>query len=371
MRLRYEGEYDSAGVSLSAILELPDREAEVLALVLRRADASAAQVAALVDVEPARRGRDPGLARRARARQREPARRGAALRRARRAAARRAAAGRRLGGAQGSRTGTTARPDGAAGRSAAAARRHRAGPAAPRRRARRGPACGRSPRVAGAARSRRGRARLLAGDRARFLAGVCPVAAVFAFAAWQSTTNAISLADVLSFLGVIIVALLAGVFPVLLLVAARNRGELLPSGYRLPAARWVLGVVYVVALGGVALHGLVLWEDPLQRACALAVTALALAMTVEHGAPRHVRAARDDRAAPRRRRRRRDVLRRLRRTARDRGRRARVRPAATSFACARRPARSRASPRCAASRSRRTGPARAPSPPSSRSGRIA
>lgn len=50
--------------------------------------------------------------------------------------------------------------------------------------------------------------------------------------------------------------------------------------YRLPAARWLLVAVYVVALGGVALHGLVLWEDPLQRACALAVTVLALGMTV-------------------------------------------------------------------------------------------
>ena len=42
----------------------------------------------------------------------------------------------------------------------------------------------------------------------------------------------------------------------------------------------MLGAVYVVALGGVALHGIVLWEDPLQRAAALAVTALALGLTV-------------------------------------------------------------------------------------------
>jgi hypothetical protein len=84
---------------------------------------------------------------------------------------------------------------------------------------------------------------------------------------------------VLSFLGVIIVALLAGVFPVLLLVAARRRGELLTWGYRVPAQGWVLGVVYAIALGGVLLHGLVIWDDPLQRAAAFAVTALALVMT--------------------------------------------------------------------------------------------
>ena len=83
----------------------------------------------------------------------------------------------------------------------------------------------------------------------------------------------------LSFLGVIIVALLAGIFPVLLLVAARRRGELLGWGYRVPGQRWVLGAVYAVALGGVLVHGLFLWDDPLQRAAAFAVTALALVMT--------------------------------------------------------------------------------------------
>jgi hypothetical protein len=285
MRLRYEGEYDSAGVSLSAILELPDREAEVLALVLRRTDASAAQIAALVDVDPAVASdllsslSERGLVS-------ETVRGGE-----RRYVAR---AGRRRGGrlpagvwdalkgpddegeAPTSTAGDTARRGGGRGR-------HRAAPGE-REAAARGSGAGPASGTV-AAGGRRGEiaaraARLLAGDRARFLAGVSPVAAVFAFAAWQSTTDAISLADVLSFLGVIIVALLAGVFPVLLLVAARNRGELLPSGYRLPAARWVLVGVYVVALGGVALHGLVLWEDPLQRACALAVTALALGMTV-------------------------------------------------------------------------------------------
>jgi hypothetical protein len=42
----------------------------------------------------------------------------------------------------------------------------------------------------------------------------------------------------------------------------------------------VLAAVYAVAIGGVALHGLVLWDDPLQRAAALLVTLLAAAMTV-------------------------------------------------------------------------------------------
>ena len=52
----------------------------------------------------------------------------------------------------------------------------------------------------------------------------------------------------------------------------------------------LLGAVYAIALGGVALHGLVLWDDPLQRACAFAVTALAIVMTAGM--------ARDGAAAP-------------------------------------------------------------------------
>jgi hypothetical protein len=121
--------------------------------------------------------------------------------------------------------------------------------------------------------------RLLAGERGRFLAGIGPVVAIFLVAAWQATAGTLSLAAVLSFLGVIVVALLAGVFPVLLLAAARRRGELTAWGYRLPAGRWVLGAVYAISLGGVALHGLFIWDEPLQRASAFVVTALALAMT--------------------------------------------------------------------------------------------
>ena len=126
------------------------------------------------------------------------------------------------------------------------------------------------PAAPGARRCASARERLLSGERGRFLAGISPVVAIFLVAAWQATTGAVSLADVLSFLGVIIVALLAGVFPVLLLVAARRRGELIGWGYRVPGQRWVLAVVYAIALGGVLVHGLFIWDDPLQRAAAFA-----------------------------------------------------------------------------------------------------
>ena len=249
LRLRYEGDWDSAGVSMSGLLSLSDDDAGVLAWLLRRPDATLAQVAEQTGLGDAEAGAllarlvERGLlAQRLLAGEQRFV----------------ASAGRRRGGRLPAQLWDALREDDGAQPAAPPA------PAPPRR---------------GAALGEWARHRL-AGERARFAAGVSPVLAVFLFAAWQSTTGNLSLADVLSFLGVIIVALLAGVFPVLLLVAARNRGELPAGDYRLPAGRWVLGAVYVVALGGVALHGLVLWEDPLQRAAALAVTVLALVLTV-------------------------------------------------------------------------------------------
>jgi amino acid permease len=262
MRLRYEGAWDTAGVSLAGILALPDREAGVLAWIMRRPDAGVAEVAELTQMQDGAAAamldalvRDGLLAERVRGGERRYV----------------ARAGRRRGGRL---------PEGMW--EALAGPADEPGPDAPP-----------GPRPRGrrlAALTDRAQRRL-AGERARFLAGVSPVAAIFLLAAGQATTGAVSLADVLSFLGVIIVALLAGVFPVALLVAARRRGELTGWGYRLPAQRWVLGAVYAIALGGVALHGLVIWEDPLQRAAALGVTALALVMTV--------RMARDGTFAPR------------------------------------------------------------------------
>ena len=250
MRLRYEGEWDSAGVSLSGILSLSDQDAGVLAWLLRRPDATVAQVAAETGLGEAEAGALlAGLVERGLLAER-------LLAGERRFVA---SAGRRRGGRLSSEMWDALRdPEDGAPPAAEPA------PA----RARRGAALGEWAR------------HRLSGERARFAAGVSPVFAVFLFATWQATTGHLSLADVLSFLGVIIVALLAGVFPVLLLVAARQRGELLAGDYRLPAGRWVLGTVYGIALGGVALHGIALWEDPLQRAAALAVTVLALVLTV-------------------------------------------------------------------------------------------
>jgi hypothetical protein len=249
MRLSYEGAWDTAGVSLAAILALEDREADALAWILRRTDASPAEVA-----EHAGQSIDDAAATLA-----TLAEQGLVAQRVRGGELRYVAhAGRRRGGRLSTEVWDALRGPGEdAPRPAPDTRR------------------GARRRDVVAARARGA----LGGERSRFVAGVSPVAAAFAIALWQASSATISLAEVVSFVGVIAVALLAGVFPVLLLVAARNKGELPAWNYRLPAQRWLLVVLYAIALGGVALHGLVLWADPLQRAVAIGVTGLALAMT--------------------------------------------------------------------------------------------
>ncbi|MEV4420408.1 hypothetical protein AB0L40_10605 [Patulibacter sp. NPDC049589] len=247
MRLAYEGEWDTAGVGLTGVLESSEDEATTLAWIMRRPDAGIDEVAAHAEIDAAAaEARLDGLVGRGLLAERP---RGNERRFAARAGWRR---GGRLSPAV-----WDALKDG----------EEEPAPASPRLADGRAGAAGAWLR------------RVLSSDRGRVAAGVAPVVVVFAGAVWQSLAGEVSLAGVLSVLGVIVVALLAGVFPVLLNAAARNGGELLGWGYRVPAQRWVLVLVYVFSVGAVALHGAVLWDDLPRRVAAFAVVVLALVMT--------------------------------------------------------------------------------------------
>jgi hypothetical protein len=105
--------------------------------------------------------------------------------------------------------------------------------------------------------------------------------AAFLIAEALLVTNAASFTTLLSFRGVVFTSVLAGVFPVLLLVASRRKGEHVPQTV---VRQWgnplFLSAVYVASLALVLAHGLVIWPDPLRRAGALAAGLLTLAMTV-------------------------------------------------------------------------------------------
>jgi len=124
-----------------------------------------------------------------------------------------------------------------------------------------------------------GRGALL-GRHGRFVLGAAPVFACFAVTEWMLLTGSGSFAGLIGFIGIIVVSLLAGIFPVLLLVASRRKGEYIPrTVHRLLGHPLLLGGIYLLFLGSVLVHGLVIWKEPWLRAGAVLVAVGIVAMT--------------------------------------------------------------------------------------------
>ena len=129
--------------------------------------------------------------------------------------------------------------------------------------------------------ARRGIRTALLSKQGRFLAGVSPVVVVFLVSEWLLVTGSGSFSGTLSVIGVIVVVLLALIYPVLLLAASRRKGDAVPAGL-LPGLgnRLVLGGIYLLGVVSLFLHGLVIWENPLARALALLAGVVSLGLTV-------------------------------------------------------------------------------------------
>jgi hypothetical protein len=94
-------------------------------------------------------------------------------------------------------------------------------------------------------------------------------------------THSGSFTRLLNFVGTIVVSLLAGIFPVLLLRSSRRKGEYVPAAvYSVLGNPALIGVIYLLFLASVLLHGLVIWDDPVERAGALFAGAVTVGMTV-------------------------------------------------------------------------------------------
>lgn len=121
----------------------------------------------------------------------------------------------------------------------------------------------------------------LLSDRGRFLLSAAPVAAVFLLTEWLLLTGAESFTEPLSFLGVIVISLLGGTFPVLLLRASRRKGEIVPGlVYRWLGHPLILTGIYLLFLANLLVHGLVIWQNPVERAAALAAGVLMIVATL-------------------------------------------------------------------------------------------
>jgi amino acid permease len=124
--------------------------------------------------------------------------------------------------------------------------------------------------------SRPGRPRML-----DFVVRASPLAAIFAIADVLVAAGTISFTGPLSLIGTLALTLLAGVFPMLMLLAARRRGDRLPGRIVGPLGQPVvalaIGSIFFVA---VLSFGLWIWDGPLERIAALSVAAAIIALTV-------------------------------------------------------------------------------------------
>jgi len=259
LAVRYEGEWDTAGLRMADLLELPEETQRLLSWLMRRGEATAAEIAAYTGqdeaatrpmlaelVEQGLLGEQPAGGT-SRYRPQLAFRRGRAL-------------PDDLWQALADEAGTPTASDESDKARASDAGRARPGiPAVP------------------------GSTSILArlGPRARFWLAASPVIALFLLAEVLMWTGKASFPGLLSFIGVVIASLLAGIFPVLLLIASRRKGDFVPGlVYRILGQPWLLGGLYLLFIAAIFLHGLVIWQNPLLRICALSVGLLMVAATV-------------------------------------------------------------------------------------------
>jgi amino acid permease len=246
LRTKVEGEWDAAGVSAADLLLLPDTESDLILWMTRRGDVTARDVASYTgdDEQVAHQTLEAmigrGLVRRIHS-EGEPL------------YAPRIAARRRRNLPDAIRQ-LPDRSDESRPRSLAVS--------------------------AGPSRVRRAQRALLT-RKTRFVLTALPVVVAFGVTEWMLLSEAGTFAGLLGFIGTIVVSLVAGIFPVLLLIASRRKGEHVPGTvYAFLGHPVLLGVIYVVFFLGLLLHGLFIWSDPWMRVGALVVAAAILIMTV-------------------------------------------------------------------------------------------
>ncbi|HEU4341962.1 MAG TPA: hypothetical protein VFU31_10360 [Candidatus Binatia bacterium] len=122
---------------------------------------------------------------------------------------------------------------------------------------------------------------LMLSEGGRFFVCASPVLVVFFLAEALLLTGAASFAGVLGFGGVVANSLTAGIFPVLLLVSSRRKGDFIPAViYRFLDHPLCATTVYFVFLANLFLHGLFIWQNPWARGVALVFGFLVIGITI-------------------------------------------------------------------------------------------
>jgi hypothetical protein len=123
--------------------------------------------------------------------------------------------------------------------------------------------------------------RLMLGEPVRFFLSASPLLLVFLIAEGLFLAGTASFAGVLGFGGVIANSLTGGIFPVLLLVSSRRKGDFVPGVvYRFLDHPLCSITLYLLFLANLFLHGLFIWQNPWARGTALFFALLVIGTTL-------------------------------------------------------------------------------------------
>lgn len=117
--------------------------------------------------------------------------------------------------------------------------------------------------------------------RVRLLIASSPIVGVFLLAEYLAINNIGTFANLLGILGALALPVIAGVIPLMALVAARRKGDFTPARvYRWLGNPALVALVYIFFVGSIFVHGLLIWDTWAPRLAALAGGSLILAATL-------------------------------------------------------------------------------------------
>jgi hypothetical protein len=109
---------------------------------------------------------------------------------------------------------------------------------------------------------------------------LAPIFVLFIYVEWMLFTKRESFSGLIGILGVFLVPIMGGIFPMLMLAASRRKGDYTPKlAFGFLGNPLVLALVYLVYLGSVFVYGIFIWEDPIQRLMAIGVGVTMLVVT--------------------------------------------------------------------------------------------
>lgn len=115
----------------------------------------------------------------------------------------------------------------------------------------------------------------------RFWVALSPIIGTFAVAVWLLVSGAGTFTQVVNFTGVFAVTVGAGFFPLWLVASSRRKGDIVPGiVHPLLGHPVVVGALYLVFLGHLLLHGLVIWRGQVAGVVSLGLAAAMVVLTV-------------------------------------------------------------------------------------------